>query len=447
MCPYLSDEASGWDENASLRSRLEECEGLLKRFQVGEARARFLAECSQSLSRSLNYEATLQTLVRLTQPYLADFSMVYGYNDRHVRAMAGAHSDPSQGPLLKEAMQLYYPRPRNPNNPVADVLRTGNSVLISEVPGTFLNLAPVRTQRLLRKLSVTSFMVVPMRMREHTVGALLLMALRPGRRYEAVDLELAEELACQAAFAAENARLYVEAQAWSAELEARVRERTGQLQQLSIHLERLREQERARIAYEVHDELGGVLTAMKLGLARLRKEFSKDAPARATQIGEMMSVIDLAVQTVRRIASDLRPAILDDLGLIPALEWQAQEFERQTGLVCHFDCFSEALELNRETSTAIFRVFQESLANIARHAQATQVNVMMLEEEGHLTLQIRDNGRGPGSGELQQLKSLGLIGMRERMRQVAGEFDIHTAPGQGTTVLIRIPRLVPQDSG
>jgi signal transduction histidine kinase len=152
----------------------------------------------------------------------------------------------------------------------------------------------------------------------------------------------------------------------------------------------------------------------------------------------MTSQIDELVQTVRRIASDLRPPLLDDFGLMAALEWQARAWEKQTGILCNLTLPPEEVMLNREQRTAVFRVFQESLTNVARHSQATQVNVSAHKEGGQLVLKVQDNGLGITSEALLPGKSLGLLGMRERMREVSGDFDIQGVAGEGTTVTIRL---------
>ena len=149
------------------------------------------------------------------------------------------------------------------------------------------------------------------------------------------------------------------------------------------------------------------------------------------------------MQTVRRIASELRPAILDSLGLLPALEWQAREFQKRTGIACNINVTVEDLSVDEETSIAVFRVFQESLTNVARHAQASEVTAVVERDGDAVVLRVIDNGRGLQAGAIQPGKSLGLLGMRERIEHVSGEFDIVSTPGAGTAVVIRIPLTQP----
>lgn len=233
----------------------------------------------------------------------------------------------------------------------------------------------------------------------------------------------------------------------SATLEARVAERTlelaesrEQLRELSAYVVRMREEERARIAREVHDELGGSLTVLKMSLARAARGHEEEAEL-ITNFRDMRVQTDNLVKMVRRIASDLRPSILDDFGLIPALEWQAQEWSQRIGIPCRLDSsmVAEGLDLDAERRTAVFRVFQESLTNIARHARASHVSATLLEDDGVLELVVKDDGQGIDPARLKGGKSLGLLGMRERIREVGGNFEIDSAPGRGTAICVRVP--------
>jgi PAS domain S-box-containing protein len=227
------------------------------------------------------------------------------------------------------------------------------------------------------------------------------------------------------------------------EIEYQLQSSRERLRQLSAHLEVAREEERARMAREIHDELGGMLTGLKMDVSQMRRGSpALDPPARS-KLEDFSLAIDLAVQTVRRIASDLRPAVLDDFGLIAAMEWQLGEFQRRSGIACSWQSGLRAVDLPREDMTAVFRIFQESLTNVARHAQATQVQVLVEGDTDHLVLQIRDNGLGITPEQSQGSQSLGLAGMRERVSLLAGEILIEGDPGQGTNVLVRIPLAPP----
>jgi PAS domain S-box-containing protein len=217
-----------------------------------------------------------------------------------------------------------------------------------------------------------------------------------------------------------------------------------QLRALSESLRSAREQEGARIAREIHDELGAALMSLKWGLEELDKTFAEagdqaQLAARREKTAAMMKLIDNTINVVRRIAAELRPSILDDLGLVEAIEWQAQKFQAQTGIVCRCDCSLEDVELSQDQSTAVFRIFQEALTNILRHAQATSVDITMRKENGELILTISDNGRGIMEDEEAGRLSLGILGMRERAHLAGGRIDITGVKGEGTEVIVRVP--------
>jgi len=153
----------------------------------------------------------------------------------------------------------------------------------------------------------------------------------------------------------------------------------------------------------------------------------------------MYTLLDEMVKTVRRISAELRPGVLDDLGLVPALEWQAREWQERTGIECAVTSEVGAIQIGREPGTALFRIFQETLTNVARHAGATKVTSGLRCEDGAILLEIRDNGRGVTADEVRHSKSLGLLGMRERAKMLGGEFRIAGEPARGTTVTVRIP--------
>ena len=222
--------------------------------------------------------------------------------------------------------------------------------------------------------------------------------------------------------------------------EDQLRESHAQLRALSVYLQSVREEERTRIAREVHDELGQALTGCKLDAswlaARLPKEF-KNLQERARALS---AHIDSTIQTVRRISTELRPGVLDHLGLVAALEWQANEFQNRTGITCNVNADVQESLLNPDLSTTLFRIFQETLTNVIRHAGATHVAVKMKEEEHAIVLEVRDNGRGITKTDLANTKSMGLVGMRERAALLGGTFKIGRVSGRrGTQVKVLIP--------
>lgn len=220
--------------------------------------------------------------------------------------------------------------------------------------------------------------------------------------------------------------------------EQRLRDSREQLRALSAHLERVREEERTRIAREIHDELGQALTGLKMDLSWFAARLP-DQPALHEKSAAMVKLIDSTVNAVRRLSTELRPPILDSLGLIPAIEWLAQEFEKRTGVTCEFITAEDDLTVDEERTTALFRISQEALTNVVRYAQATSVRIILESDERQISLRVSDNGRGITDADAKGTKSFGLLGMRERARLLGGTFEIAGAPGGGTTLTVRIP--------
>jgi PAS domain S-box-containing protein len=212
-----------------------------------------------------------------------------------------------------------------------------------------------------------------------------------------------------------------------------------QLRLLSARLQQIREEERIRIAREIHDELGGFLTVLKLDLSSLGKEATTSSPSFRNKLDSMANTMVAAIGSVRRICSDLRPSVLDHIGLAAAIEWQVQEWRAKTGIRCATSSNIDDEHLDAGRATAAFRILQEALTNVARHAQATSVQVRLWTEVGRLRLEVRDNGRGIADATLSESTSLGLLGMKERVVTFGGSVDIHGVRGRGTTVDVSIP--------
>ncbi len=226
--------------------------------------------------------------------------------------------------------------------------------------------------------------------------------------------------------------------------ESELKRSREQMRALAAHLQSVREEERIRIAREIHDELGQMLTGFKMDLAWLNKRLNglQGVPACRPLLAkaeDMSGLLQQMVQSVRRISTELRPAVLDSLGLVPALEWQAQEFQTRTGITCEFTSNLAGVELTPNLRTAVFRIFQEALTNVARHAQATRVVATLQTTPRQVVLEVKDNGRGITEAEVARAGSFGLVGMRERAVMARGEFTISGLPGQGTMVTASIP--------
>lgn len=208
---------------------------------------------------------------------------------------------------------------------------------------------------------------------------------------------------------------------------------------LSSYLQEAREEERKAIAREIHDELGQLLTTIKIHLSLLPDEIRNDAPAALQRTEEMKKQIDIAIGTVKNIITKLRPGLLDDLGLIAAIEWQANEFQHQTGIVCDLILPSTELRIPQDLATALFRILQEALTNVSRHASATRVVITFEVRDGEYVLSVHDNGRGITEDEIKHPLSFGLIGIRERVKQWNGTFSITGQAGHGTQLHVTIP--------
>jgi signal transduction histidine kinase len=216
----------------------------------------------------------------------------------------------------------------------------------------------------------------------------------------------------------------------------RLRESEDKLRRLAAHLISIREEERAHIAREIHDELGQVLTGLKMEVTWLARRLKEKPLVEKTD--SMCALIDSSVQTVRKIATGLRPEMLDDMGLVAAVAWQVKEFQKRTGIRCRASLPPE-IKLDIDVSTTMFRIFQEILTNVARHSRATRVDIELEVGASEVALEVVDNGIGIQENELNARKSLGLLGMQERALLFGGDVSITGSAGHGTRVSVTIP--------
>ena len=226
--------------------------------------------------------------------------------------------------------------------------------------------------------------------------------------------------------------------------EDEIRQSRERLRALSAHLQFVREQERIKIAREVHDDLGQVLSALRMELSLLNQnllESSDIAPRQRIlqELGTMSHLVDDTIRSVRRIITELRPEVLDHLDLSSALEWQIQEFRARTGIKTSFYSTLQNSPLNQEGVTALFRILQETLTNVNRHAQATALQVKLIDNTDSIILEVKDNGRGITDEETRKTGSFGILGMRERVLLLGGALSMSGTPGKGTTVRVEIP--------
>ena len=222
--------------------------------------------------------------------------------------------------------------------------------------------------------------------------------------------------------------------------EAELERHRAQLRGLATRLEAAREAERARIAREIHDEFGQALTALKIDLLWLKKRIPESSPELTRKLDDMAAIIDSTARGIQRVAAELRPSVLDELGLRAAIEWEAREFATRTGIECQVELPEGQPAVDASRATAVFRIFQEALTNVARHAAATHVIVRLGMTPNALDLTVEDNGRGIREGALHDSRSLGLLGMRERAGNFHGNVTITGNPGAGTILTLTMPR-------
>jgi signal transduction histidine kinase len=212
-----------------------------------------------------------------------------------------------------------------------------------------------------------------------------------------------------------------------------------QLRELSGHLQNIREEERTRIAREIHDQLGQQLTVMKMDISWLNKKTAGESDEVTQKLDGLNHLLDGTVKLVRKISAELRPALLDDMGLIIAVQWHLKEFREHSGIRVVLNCSIEEPGLPDIAKTGLFRIVQESLTNVARHAGAKQVAITFHNEKEHLVLTIKDDGAGFNQQEIKAKKTLGLLGMKERTYMIGGTYTINGTPGEGTTVTVKVP--------
>jgi PAS domain S-box-containing protein len=225
------------------------------------------------------------------------------------------------------------------------------------------------------------------------------------------------------------------------ETQRRLRESEEQMRQLAARVQSTREEERAALARELHDELGQTLTAVKLEIGRATSALTRDrvTPHSVDRLQSLFGLVEIGIETVKRLATDLRPPALDHLGLAAAIRWEAMAFRSRTGLRCTVRASKDHTRLTKDQQVVLFRIFQETLTNIVRHAQASAVHVVLVERARTFELRIRDNGGGITDAEIRDPRSIGLLGMKERATLVGGTFEITGRRGKGTVVTVRVP--------
>ena len=222
-------------------------------------------------------------------------------------------------------------------------------------------------------------------------------------------------------------------------IEAELDHSHKKLRRLSAHLLNLRKKERKRIAHAIHDDLGQLLTVLDINLYRLYKKLPSDQKPLQMMTKSLMAQVKRIAETVQRISAELRPILLDDVGLVPAIKWQVEEFQNHTGIKCRVNIGTDGINPDLKRSTVIFRILQESLTNIARHAHATRVKVNLEAKSGKLVLKVKDNGKGITQKQIREPNSFGILGMQESVLPWEGTFDINGTKDKGTTIRVSLP--------
>ena len=228
--------------------------------------------------------------------------------------------------------------------------------------------------------------------------------------------------------------------------EREVRESKDELRELASAASTAREQEKMRIARELHDELAQAMTGLKMDLSMVRMTTTNPSPELPGRLDKMERQIDLTIASMRRIAADLRPLALDDLGLVPALESLVKNFRQRTGIACELALSHPDFDLSDAQATAVFRIVQEALTNVTKHAHATAVEVNVLQDGDTLVVSVRDNGSGFAVPSSRKPNSFGLLGVRERAYLLGGNVRVTSAPGDGTEIEVRLPLLIEEPS-
>jgi len=295
-----------------------------------------------------------------------------------------------------------------------------------------------RHERIFSDMTAHGHYIVPLKTSDHLIGVMFLYTNTNPIWYKHSQ-EVLLSIGGLIADAIQKKQVDNELEEYRNRLEKLVDARTGELRQLSHQIQKIREEEKSRLSREVHDELGQSLTALKMDLFQLEKKLPQESFDLRKRTQSMVDMVDNTIISVQRIAMELRPPILDAFGLCEAIAWQAGEYEKRFAIRFDLNCLQDHLDLDKDLKTTFFRIFQESITNVVRHAEASKVDVSMRYQNSQLVMEIKDNGKGIRKDQIEGSDSLGLIGIRERVRYWNGEVHFHGAPEKGTLVEIRIP--------
>ena len=380
-----------------------------------------LFDVSSAASQSLEVQSILNEVVRkIAHIFTFDATRIWLFDDQKNTLQVRATFENGVG---FSSRAEFLSRGQGISGTVAD---SGEAIIIENVDDDPRYKMLTYTQWALRigQKFIAGF---PIKYNDETLGVINLIGRSP-RRMSEHEIQMISTMSSQIAVALENSRLFEQ-----------TRKQALQLRNLAAHLESVREQERIRIAREIHDELGQSLTALKFDVAWLSSKVTTGNRAVVERFRAMSTAIDGTIHSVRKISTQLRPDILDKLGLSAAIEWQLQEFRKRTGIQYHFTSQPQDVHIDEQQSTALFRICQEALTNVVRHGQPSRVRVELEQLDGEVTLQVEDNGGGIGADKLADPNSLGLLGMRERAASLRGDLTVYKNEKNGTTVAARLP--------
>jgi PAS domain S-box-containing protein len=380
-----------------------------------------LFDVTSAASQSLETDQILREVVqKITEIFSFDAARVFLLDDAkgelYAQATYETHPDFASGTTRVKKGRGF----------AGHVVATGEAIIISDTSTDprYLEVTTTKWALKTRQKFLASF---PIKYKNETLGAITCVGREP-RRLAAHEIQLINSMSSQIAVALENSRYYEQ-----------TKKQAMQLRNYALRQESVRELERTRISREIHDELGQALTALKLEVSLLRAKLRISDSELDPRIGEISEMLDGTIQTVRKIATQLRPDVLDKLGLIPAIEWHLQEFGKRTGIKSDFVSRPGEIHLSETQSTAFFRILQEALTNVARHARASRVRIRLNQKAGQTFLLVEDNGVGIDPEKITDPDSLGLLGMQERARALGGRVDVRRNKRKGTLVTGCIP--------
>jgi PAS domain S-box-containing protein len=379
-----------------------------------------LFDVTSAASQSLETDQILREVAqKITEIFSFDATRVFlldeAKEELHAQATYETHPD-----FASETTRIKRGRGIS-----GKAVATGEAIIISDTSTDPRYLELTITKRALKRQQkfMASF---PIKYKDETLGVITCVG-RQSRQLAADEIKLIDSMSSQIAVALENSRYYEQ-----------TKKQAMQLRNYALRQESVRELEQTRISREIHDELGQALTALKLEVSLLRTKLRGDSDLKQ-RIGEISEMLDGTIQTVRKIAMQLRPDVLDKLGLIPAIEWHLQEFRKRTGIKSDFASRPSELHLTEPQSTAFFRILQEALTNVARHARASRVRIRLVHRDGQTYLLVEDNGVGIDAEKITDPDSLGLLGMQERARALGGRVNVRRNRKKGTHVTACIP--------